>query len=123
MFGFSEEEILDLEIEVHDYVDEYLQKHGIQQCQPDFYKTMIDTITQEFLEDFICSGIVEFNMDLYDKIFRKFRRRVHYFVKNYYTIHQIPRRCYKNPRVHTYDAITDKDSIKSQIQYLILKME
>ena len=118
MFGFSEEEILDLEIEVHDYVDEYLQKHGIQQCQPDFYKTMIDTITQEFLEDFICSGIVEFNMDLYDKIFRKFRRRVHYFVKNYYTIHQIPRRCYKNPRVHTYDAVGDIAAIKSQIQYL-----
>jgi hypothetical protein len=51
MFGFSEDEILDLEIEIHDYVDEYLQKHGIQQCQPDFYKTMIDTITQEFLDN------------------------------------------------------------------------
>jgi len=118
MFGFSEEEILDLEIEIHDYVDEYLQKHGIQQCQPDFYKTMIDTITQEFLDDFICSGIVEFNLDLYDKIFRKFRRRVHCFVKNYYTIHQIPRRCYKNPRANTYDAVVDKELIKTQIQYL-----
>ena len=51
MFQFSEEEILDLEIEIHDYVDDYLHKNGIQQCQPDFYKTMIDAATQEFLED------------------------------------------------------------------------
>jgi hypothetical protein len=51
MFKFSEEEILDLELEIHDYVDDYLYKNGIQQCQPEFYKTMVDTATQEFLED------------------------------------------------------------------------
>jgi putative phage-type endonuclease len=117
MFGFSEEEILDLELEIHNYVEEYLQNNGVQQCQPDFYKTMIDTITQEFLDDFICSGVVDFTLDLYDKMFRKFRRRVHHFVKNYYSIHQIPRRCYKNPRLHTYDTV-DKEVIRAQIQHL-----
>jgi putative phage-type endonuclease len=114
MFKFSEEEILDLELEIHDYVDDYLYKNGIQQCQPEFYKTMVDTATQEFLEDLLCSGIIEFPMEQYDTIFRKFRKRVHRFVKNYYHIHQIPRRSYSNPRPHTYGTF-DKDRVKTQI--------
>jgi len=114
MFQFSEEEILDLEIDIHDYVDDYLHKNGIQQCQPDFYKTMVDAATQEFLDDLICSGIVEFSIEYYDAVFRKFRKRVHRFVKNYYHIHQIPRRSYSNPRTTTYDNV-DKEFVKSQI--------
>jgi putative phage-type endonuclease len=117
MFGFNEEEIIDLEIDIHDYVEDYLEKKGIQQCQPDFYKTMIDNATQEFLDDFICSGIVEISMDLYDIVFRKFRKRIHQFVKNYYIIQGIPRRSYSNPRSHTYER-PNKDSIKMQIEYL-----
>jgi len=117
MFQFSEEEILDLEIEIHDYVDDYLHKNGIQQCQPDFYKTMIDTATQEFLEDLLCSGVVEFQIEFYDQVFRKFRKRVHRFVKNYYHIHQIPRRSYSNPRSITYDVV-DKEFVKTQIGML-----
>jgi hypothetical protein len=117
MFQFSEEEILDLEIEIHDYVDDYLHKNGIQQCQPDFYKTMIDAATQEFLEDLLCSGVVEFQIEFYDQVFRKFRKRVHRFVKNYYHIHQIPRRSYSNPRSNTYDVV-DKEFVKTRIDFL-----
>lgn len=117
MFQFSEEEILDLEIDIHDYVDDYLHKNGIQQCQPDFYKTMVDAATQEFLDDLMCSGIVEFSIEMYDAVFRKFRKRVHRFVKNYYHIHEIPRRSYSNPRPTTYDNV-DKEFVKSQIERL-----
>lgn len=117
MFQFSEEEILDLEIDIHDYVDDYLHKNGIQQCQPDFYKTMVDAATTEFLDDLICSGIVEFSIEMYDAVFRRFRKRVHRFIKNYYHIHGIPRRSYSNPRPHTYNVI-DKDTVRSRIEYL-----
>jgi len=113
MFDFSEDEMIEFEIDVHNYVDEYLQKHGLLQCQPEFYKTMIDETAHEFLEEFVCSGLVE--PSLHEK---KFRKLVKSFIKNFYTIHSIPRRSYSNPRSHTYDQCTNKDLIKTQIEYL-----
>ena len=115
MFGFSEEDIIDLEIEIHNSVEKYLEIHGINQCQPEFYKSMVDEITQEYLDDFICNG---FTGDApYDILFRKFRKRVHIFVKNYFTIIGIPRRAYCNPRPNNYE-IVNKDSVKRQIDLL-----
>ena len=71
MFEFSEEDIIDLEIEIHDSVDKYLAENGIQQCQPEFYKTMVDKITQDYLDDLICIGFIEEDRP-YEKIFKKF---------------------------------------------------
>lgn len=116
MFGFSEDDIIDLEIEIHDSVDNYLAKYGIQQCLPEFYKTMIDTFTKEYLEDLICIGFIEEDRS-YEKLFKKFRKRVHVFVKNYFSIIGIPRRSYSNPRHQHYDVI-NKESVKTQIEYL-----
>lgn len=112
----DEDEIIELEIEIHDTVDKYLQDNGIQQCQPDFYKTMVDKITEEYLEDLICIGFIEEDRP-YDKLFKKFRKRVNVFVKNYFAIVGIPRRAYKNPRPATYDPV-DKDAVKAQIDAL-----
>ena len=114
MFDFSEEDIIDLEIEIHDSVDIYLEQNGIQQCQPEFYKTMVDKITQDYLDDLICIGFIEEDRS-YEKIFKKFRKRVHLFIKNYFSIIGIPRRAYKNPR--TYEP-GDKDMVKAQIDKL-----
>lgn len=114
MFDFSEEDIIDLEIEIHDSVDIYLEQNGIQQCQPEFYKTMVDKITQDYLDDLICIGFIEEDRS-YEKIFKKFRKRVHLFIKNYFSIIGIPRRAYKNPR--TYEP-GDKDVVKAQIDKL-----
>jgi len=113
MFDFSEDEMIEFEIDVHNYVDEYLQKHGLLQCQPEFYKTMIDETAHEFLEEFVCSGLME--PSLHEN---KFRKLVKSFIKNFYTIHSIPRRSYSNPRSHTYDQSVNKDLIKTQIEYL-----
>lgn len=116
MFDFSEEDIIDLEIEIHDSVDKYLAKNGIQQCQPEFYKTMVDKITQDYLDDLICIGFIEEDRP-YDKVFKRFRRRVHLFIKNYFSIIGIPRRAYKNPRPNIYESV-DKDVIKTKIENL-----
>ena len=116
MFDFSEEDIIDLEIEIHDSVENYLAENGIQQCQPEFYKTMVDRITQDYLEDLMCIGFIEEDRP-YEKIFKKFRKRVHLFVKNYLSIIGIPRRAYKNPRSATYEPI-DKVVAKEQIEKL-----
>jgi putative phage-type endonuclease len=115
MFGFSDEEILDLESDVHDYVEEYLQKHGVDQCQPEFYKTMLDGATHEFVEDIIC--MAELPIESFDTVFIKLRKRVNRFIKHYFAIHGIPRRCYCHPRPHTYDAV-DKDVVKAKIEFL-----
>ena len=116
MFEFSEEDIIDLEIEIHESVEKYLAENGIQQCQPEFYKTMVDKITQDYLDDLICIGFIEEDRP-YDKIFKKFRKRVHLFVKNYFSIIGIPRRAYKNPRTSTY-APVDKDAVKAHLNKL-----
>jgi len=116
MFDFSEEDIIDLEIEIHDSVDKYLAENGIQQCQPEFYKTMVDKITQDYLDDLICIGFIEDDRP-YEKIFKKFRKRVHIFIKNYFAIIGIPRRAYKNPRPTIYQVV-DKLVIKAQIEHL-----
>jgi len=116
MFDFSEEDIIDLEIEIHDSVENYLAENGIQQCQPEFYKTMVDRITQDYLEDLMCIGFIEEDRP-YEKIFKKFRKRVHLFVKNYFSIIGIPRRAYKNPRSDTYEPV-DKAAAKEQIDKL-----
>ena len=116
MFDFSEEDIIDLEIEIHDSVDKYLAENGIQQCQPEFYKTMVDKITQDYLDDLICIGFIEEDRS-YEKVFKRFRRRVHLFIKNYFSIIGIPRRAYKNPRPTIYESV-DKAVIKTQIEKL-----
>lgn len=116
MFDFSEEDIIDLEIEIHDSVDKYLAENGIQQCQPEFYKTMVDKITQDYLDDLICIGFIEEDRP-YEKVFKRFRRRVHLFIKNYFSIIGIPRRAYKNPRPNIYESV-DKDVIKTQLEKL-----
>lgn len=116
MFEFSEEDIIDLEIEIHESVEKYLAENGIHQCQPEFYKTMVDKITQDYLDDLICIGFIEEDRS-YEKIFKKFRKRVHLFVKNYLLIIGIPRRAYKNPRTSTYEPV-DKAVVKAQIEIL-----
>ena len=85
----DEEDLIDLEIEIHETVEKYLDENGIQQCQPEFYKTMVDKITEEYLENLICIGFIETDHDSsYEKIFKKFRnsmlmqrnmeRKIHY---------------------------------------------
>lgn len=116
MFNFSEEDIIDLEIEIHSSVDKYLSENGIQQCQPEFYKTMVDKITQDYLDDLITIGFIEEDRP-YEKIFKKFRKMIHIFIKNYFTIIGIPRRCYQNPRPLIYEVV-DKSKVKMQIEKL-----
>ena len=83
----DEEDLIDLEIEIHETVEKYLAKNGIQQCQPEFYKTMVEKITEEYLENLICIGFIEQDDDSsYEKIFKKFRKQVHIFTKNYFAI-------------------------------------
>jgi putative phage-type endonuclease len=77
---------------------------------------MVDQITQDYLDDLICIGFIEEDRP-YDKIFKKFRKRVHLFVKNYFSIIGIPRRAYKNPRTSTY-APVDKDAVKTHLNKL-----
>jgi putative phage-type endonuclease len=117
MFGFSEDDIIDLEIEIHDFVEKYLEKYGIQQCQPDFYKNMVDETTHEFLEDFICNGFVDTAQIPYENLFQKLRKRVNIFAKNYFTIIGIPRRVYCNPRSHNYNS-GNREFLKKQIVHL-----
>jgi putative phage-type endonuclease len=112
---FGEEDILDLEIQIHTSVEEYLIEYGIDQCQPDFYKTMIDKITEEYLENLICAEIIE--EEPYKKIYKRFRKQVHQFVKNYYNIIGIPRRAYQNPRSHHY-TILNKEHVRKQLETL-----
>ena len=116
MFEFSEEDIIDLEIEIHESVEKYLAEKGIQQCQPEFYKTMVDQITQDYLDDLICIGFIEEDRP-YEKIFKKFRKRVHLFVKNYFSIIGIPRRSYANPRPTAYETV-DKAVMKARLDKL-----
>jgi len=107
----DEEELIDLEIEIHETVDKYLAENGIQQCQPEFYKTMVDKITEEYLENLICIGFIETDDDSsYEKIFKKFRKQVHIFTKNYFAIIGIPRRAYQNPRSHIFGKSPNRET-------------
>lgn len=110
----EEEDLINLEIEIHDTVDKYLFENGIQQCYPEFYKTMVDKITEEYLENLICIGFIEAENDQYEKVFKKFRKQVHVFTKNYFTILGIPRRSYQNPRYN----VLNKGFINDQIEKL-----
>jgi putative phage-type endonuclease len=114
----EEEDLINLEIEIHDAVDKYLTENGVQQCYPEFYKTMVDKITEEYLENLICIGFIEEAQDEeYEKVFKKFRKQVHIFTKNYFAIIGIPRRSYQNPRKNIYD-VPNKDFAKAQIEKL-----
>lgn len=113
----EEEDLINLELEIHDTVNKYLIENGVQQCQPEFYKTMVDKITEEYLENLICIGLIETKDEQYEKVFKKFRKQVHIFTKNYFAIIGIPRRSYQNPRKNIYD-ISNNGFIKDQINKL-----
>ena len=49
MFDFSEDEMIEFEIDVHNYVDEYLQKHGLLQCQPEFWRSLCAVVSWSHL--------------------------------------------------------------------------
>ncbi len=93
---FSEEDLYELEETIHENVEEYMTEYGIEFCQPDFYKTMIDTITQNQLDFMIESGIAE------QRHFKRLRKMFHVFAKNYLHMLGIRRRAYKNPKPHHY---------------------
>ena len=79
---------------------------------------MVDKITEEYLENLICIGFIEEAQDEeYEKVFKKFRKQVHIFTKNYFAIIGIPRRSYQNPRKNIYD-VPNKDFAKAQIEKL-----
>ncbi len=101
---FSEESLLDLEESIHADVEEYLTEQGLDMCKPEFYKTMIDTITQLHLDYFVDCGMSE------QSHFKRFRKMFHRFAKNYLHIFGIRRRSYLHPKSHhyCYDDLTEK---------------
>lgn len=101
---FSDENLLDLEESVHSDVEEYLSEHGLDMCKPEFYKSMIDTITQQHLDYYVDCGIAE------QQHFKRFRKMFHRFAKNYFHILGIRRRSYMHPKPRHYchDDLTEK---------------
>ncbi len=95
---FSEDELLELEEQIHQDVEEYMSDYGLDYCKPEFYKTMIDTITQLHLDYYIDCDVAE------QQHFKRFRKLFHRFAKNYLHMIGIRRRSYSHPKPHHYCA-------------------
>jgi putative phage-type endonuclease len=105
---FSDESLIELEESIHADVEEYITEHGVDMCKPDFYKTMIDTITQHHLDYLIDCDIAE------QQHFKRFRKMFHRFAKDYFHILGIRRRSYMHPKPHHYCH----DDLSSQVSHL-----
>jgi putative phage-type endonuclease len=112
---FSDEELLELEESIHSDVEEYMSEHGLDFCKPEFYKTMIDTITLRHVEYFIDCGIINQGDDEH---YKRFRKMFHRFAKNYFHMIGIRRRSYINPKPRHYNnnnMLRQVDHLKSLV--------
>ena len=119
-FNLSDSELLDLELETHDFIGNYLEENIINLHNPDFYDKMAELAASEMFD--ICLCAESFNDSKYDieSIYEHFQKQVRIYVGSFYDLMGLKRRSYKNPRPHNYLDL-DKSELKRTIDYLKIR--
>jgi putative phage-type endonuclease len=115
-FNLSDDEMLDLEIETHDFVGKYLEENIINLHNPNFYDEMVAATASEMYDWCLCaSDVVEDNDTI--TFFEGFQKQIRIYVGSFYEMMGLKRRSYKNPRPQHYLTL-DEATTKHTIEYL-----
>ena len=102
-FNLSDDEMLDLEIETHDFVGKYLEENIINLHNPNFYDEMVAATASEMYDWCLCASGLDVNSNLEDdSFFEGFQKQIRIYVGSFYEMMGLKRRSYKNPRPQHY---------------------
>ena len=115
-FNLSDDEMLDLEIETHDFVGKYLEENIINLHNPNFYDEMVAATASEMYDWCLCASDVVEDSDIVT-FFEGFQKQIRIYVGSFYEMMGLKRRSYKNPRPQHYLTL-DEATTKHTIEYL-----
>ena len=110
MNQITNQEIMDLELEIYLFVSEYLETNAIEHHDPQFYDKLTGLATDEYFSICACMDIYE-NADDYDEAYIEIRNKIGTQIREYFNILSVPRRQYLNPRQIHYSK---SDGIRTQ---------
>jgi putative phage-type endonuclease len=116
MNNLSDDELLDLEMEIHEFVGNYLVENIINLHNPDFYDKMVDAASAEMYDLCLCADVFK-DDDLDDDLYEHFKKQIRVYVGSFYDLMGLKRRSYKNPREHNY-LERDEAKMRQTIEYL-----
>jgi len=116
-FNLSDDEMLDLEIETHDFVGNYLVENIINLYNPNFYDEMVAAAASEMYDWCMCAqnDVDDDTDDEFD--FDAFQKQIRVYVGSFYELMNLKRRSYRNPRQHHYLKL-DNAETRQTIEYL-----
>ena len=115
-FNLSDDEMLDLEIETHDFVGKYLEENIINLHNPNFYDEMVAATASEMYDWCLCASDVVEDNDTFT-FFEGFQKQIRIYVWSFYEMMGLKRRSYKNPRPQHYLTL-DEATTRHTIEYL-----
>jgi putative phage-type endonuclease len=117
IFNLSDDELMDLEIETHDFIGNYYDENIINLYNPNFYDVMVSAAASEMYDLCLC---LSDDFDDYEndaEYFEKFQKQVRIYVGSFFDTFGLKRRSYRNPRPHNYLTL-DAAKTKQNIEYL-----
>ena len=117
--NFSEDELLDLELETHDFIGNYLEEHIIELYNPDFYDNMVAVVASEMFDMCLCAdAFADEDKDSdNNNLFEPFKKQIRVYVGSFYEMMGLKRRSYRYPRPHNY-LVLDEAKTRGTIEYL-----
>jgi hypothetical protein len=101
MHHLTDQETIDLELEIYLFVSEYLETNAIEHHDPQFYDKLVGLATDEYFSICACMDIYE-NADDYDEAYTEIRNKIGTQIREYFNMLSVPRRQYLNPRQKHY---------------------
>jgi putative phage-type endonuclease len=114
MHHLTDQETIELELEIYLFISEYLEANSIEHHDPLFYDKLVGLATDEYLSICACMDIYE-NADDYDEAYTEIRDKIGIQMREYLNMLSIPRRQYLNPRQIHYSK---SDGIDAKIAKL-----
>ena len=111
MNNLTDQETMDLELEIYLFVSEYLETNAIEHHDPNFYDKLVGLATDEYFSICTCMNIYE-NLDDYDEAYIEIHNKIGIQVREYFNMLSIPRRQYLNPRQIHYSKLADGIAVK-----------
>ena len=115
-FNLSDDEMLDLEIETHSFVGNYLEENIINLHNPNFYDEMVAVTASEMYDWCLCASDVVEDSDTII-FFEGFQKQIRIYVGSFYEMMGLKRRSYKNPRPQHYLTLNEATT-RHTIEYL-----
>ena len=106
MHHLTDQETMELELEIYLFISEYLETNSIEHHDPMFYDKLVGLATDEYLSICACMDIYE-NADDYDEAYTEIRDKIGIQMREYLNMLSIPRRQYLNPRQIHYSKLAD----------------